>query len=115
MPEANAAAMNLHLEAISKAVDPQAHAVVIFDGAGYHRSRSLRVPDNITLIRLPRYAPELNSIENIWAYLRGNKLSNIVFSNYEDIVDQACQAWCFFDNNKKAITSITHREWAKVK
>ena len=51
-PEANAEMMNLHLEAISKVVDPCAHAVVIFDGAGYHRSKSLRVPANITLIRL---------------------------------------------------------------
>lgn len=106
--------MSLHLEAISKAVDPQAHAAVIFDGAGYHRSRGLRVPANITLIRLPRYAPELNSVENIWEYLRGNKLSNTVFSSYDDIVDKACQAWRFFDRDKPAITSITHREWAKV-
>ena len=113
-PEANAAMMNLHLEVISTAVDADAHAIVLFDGAGYHRSRALRVPANITLIRLPRYAPELNSVENIWAYLRGNKLSNIVFNSYDDIVDKACEAWRFFDNNKGVIFSITHRDWANV-
>ena len=106
--------MNLHLEVISTAVDADAHAIVLFDGAGYHRSRALRVPANITLIRLPRYAPELNSVENIWAYLRGNKLSNIVFNSYDDIVDKACEAWRFFDNNKGVIFSITHRDWANV-
>ena len=106
--------MNLHLEAISKAVDLNAHAAVIFDGAGYHRSRALRVPSNITLIRLPRYAPELNSAENIWEYLRKNKLSNTVFKSYDNIVDKACEAWRFFDGDKTAITSITHRDWAKV-
>ena len=108
------AMMNLHLEAISKAVDPKAHAAVIFDGAGYHRCKTLRVPSNITLIRLPRYAPELNSAENIWEYLRKNKLSNTVFKSYDDIVNKACEAWRFFDNDKPVITSITHREWAKV-
>ena len=114
MPEANAAAMNEHLAAISKVVEPNAHAIVVFDGAGYHRSRSLRVPANITLIRLPRYAPELNSVENIWEYLRSNKLSNIVFKSYDDIVDKACQAWCFFDTNKPVVTSVTQRTWANV-
>lgn len=53
--------MNLHLEATSKAVDPTAHAIVIFDGAVYHRSRTLRMLATITLVRLPRYAPELSS------------------------------------------------------
>lgn len=106
--------MNLHLEAISKAVDPIAHAAVLIDGAGYHRSRCLRIPANITLIRLPSYSPELNSAENIWEYLRKNKLSNTVFDSYDDILNKACEAWRFFDRNKAAVTSITQRDWAKV-
>jgi transposase len=114
VPEANAAMMNLHLDAISKAVDPQAHAAVLLDGAGYHRSRGLRVPGNITLIPLPRYAPELNSAENIWEYLRKNKLANTVFESYDDIVDKACQAWLFFAADKDSVRSITTRDWTKV-
>jgi transposase len=114
VPEANAAMMNLHLDAIGKAVDPQAHAAVLLDGAGYHKSKSLRVPVNITLIRLPRYAPELNSAENIWEYLRKNKLSNTVFDGYDDIVDKASEAWLFFANDKKTVTTITARQWATV-
>lgn len=106
--------MNLHLEAIAKAVAEGAHAAVLLDGAGYHRSAKLKVPANITLIRLPRYAPELNSAENIWEYLRKNKLSNTVFKTYSDILDTACAAWRFFANNTEAVTSITQRDWIKV-
>ena len=106
--------MNLRLEAISKAVAPDAHAAVLLDGAGYHRSHRLRVPANITLIPLPRYAPELNSAENIWEYLRKNKLSNTVFDCYDDIVDKACQAWLFFADDKISVTTITNRDWATV-
>ena len=106
--------MNLHLEAIARAVAVGAHAAVLLDGAGYHRSHRLRVPANITLIRLPRYAPELNSAENIWEYLRKNKLSNTVFESYDDIVDKACQAWLFFANDKTSVTAITTRSWAAV-
>ena len=106
--------MNLHLDVIGKAVAQGAHAAVLLDGAGYHRSRRLKVPGNITLIRLPRYAPELNSAENIWEYLRKNKLSNTVFRTYGDIVDKASEAWRFFADNPKAVTSITHRDWTSV-
>ena len=106
--------MNLHLEAISKAVAAGAHAAILLDGAGYHRSRRLRVPANITLIPLPRYAPELNGAENIWDYLRKNQLSNIIFDGYDDIVDKASNAWLFFAEDRPSVISITKRDWATV-
>ncbi|MGI4800300.1 MAG: transposase [Janthinobacterium lividum] len=28
------------------------------------------MPDNVTLLPLPSYSPQLNPIENVWAYLR---------------------------------------------
>ena len=39
---------------------------------------------NITLLRLPPYAPELNPMENAWAYLHGNMLSMHVWDTYEE-------------------------------
>ena len=114
VPEANTAMMNLHLEVISQEVAEGAHAAVLLDGAGYHHGTRLKVPANITLIRLPRYAPELNSAENIWAYLRQNKLSNTVFKTYDDIVETACAAWRFFATDKPTVRTVTQRSWAKV-
>jgi transposase len=59
--------MNLHLAEISRHVSPGAHAVVLLDGAGSHKlGGQLRVPDNMSLLRLPPYSPELNPMENIW-------------------------------------------------
>ena len=72
------------------------------------------LPANITLIRLPPYSPELNSVENIWAYLRSNKLANTVLGNYNEIVEACCHAWNYFANDKKAATSISKREWATI-
>jgi hypothetical protein len=54
----NTAAMNHHLCEISSQVAADAHAVVILDGAGWHRSQGLVVPSNITLLELPPYSPE---------------------------------------------------------
>jgi len=72
LPTVNIDAMNQHLAAISPCVSEGAIALMIIDGARWHRSRKLIVPDNIVLLRLPPYEPELNSAENIWAYLCAN-------------------------------------------
>jgi len=62
MPYANSHAMNEHLKEISSQVAPGAHAVLVCDGAGWHLpGQKLRVPDNITLLSLPPYSPELGS------------------------------------------------------
>lgn len=88
LPAANADMMNLHLAEISACVAPHAHAVLVIDEAGWHQpGRRLKVPKNITLLHLPPYSPELNPVENVWAYLRGNKLSNRVFETYDAIVE----------------------------
>ena len=54
------------------------------------------MPDNITLLTLPPYAPELNPMENVWEYLRKNKLAITVFNDYVHIIDKSCDAWNFF-------------------
>ena len=97
LPAADAAMMSLHLPEISAAVTPGAHAVFVLNGAGWHRiGGRLRVPHNVTLLHLPPYRPELNPVENVWATLRGNALSNRVLDTYDDIVDACCTTWNWF-------------------
>ena len=74
LPYADAAATGLHLAEIGRHVTPGAHGVVVLDGAGWHAAGDLAVPGNLTLLPLPRYSPELNPVENVWEYLRQNKL-----------------------------------------
>ena len=76
LPFADTQAMNLHLAEIARTVAPGAHAVLVLDGAGWHGGKDLAVPDNISLLTLPPYAPELNPVENVWEYLRGNRLEH---------------------------------------
>jgi transposase len=115
LPFANAEMMNLHLAEISANVASGAHAILTVDGAGWHQTGDkLRVPDNITLLHLPPYSPELNPVENVWAFLRGNKLSNSVFDTYDEIVDTCCVAWRWLTSQPDRITSIGTRSWAWV-
>jgi hypothetical protein len=115
LPEANAEAMNLHLAAVSQAVAPDAFAVMLLDGAGWHQTGGrLVVPENIGLLHLPPYSPELNPVENVWQYLRQNFLSNRVFEHYDAIVDACCAAWNALMALPARLHSITEREWAKM-
>ena len=91
-----------------------ANLFLVFDSAGYHGASTVRTPDNVTLLRLPPYAPELNPIENVWEYLRANKLAITVFDDYDDVVAKTCEAWNFFANDPGRIASITSRTWATV-
>ena len=115
LPHANAAAMNLHLAEIAAQVSPGAHAVLVLDGAGWHQTGGeLRVPHNLTLLHLPPYAPELNPVENLWAFLRGNKLSNRVCEAYNAILDACCEAWNWPIHQPERSTTIASRPWAQV-
>lgn len=115
MPEVNAEAMGHHLEAIAEQVEPAAHAILICDGAGWHQTGGrLPVPDNITLLPLPPYCPELNPMENVWQYLRQNILCSRVWDTYEDIVEACSTAWRFLTDDPERIRSIGHRQWACV-
>ena len=115
MPVANAEMMNLHLTEISTQVAPGARALLICDGAGWHqRGKKLQVPENITLLLLPPYSPELNPMENVWDYLRQNKLCAAVWDTYEDIAEACKEAWNWLIADPGRINSIGDRKWAKV-
>ena len=104
MPAANAEAMTEHLNEISTQVAQGGHAVLLCDRAGWHQTGGrLRVPDNITLLPLPPYAPELNPMENVWDYLRDNRLSRLVWDTYEAIVTACRVALDFLINDPDRI------------
>jgi len=111
MPICNTLAMNHHLAEISRQVAIDGHAVVILDGAGWHRSHGLVVPGNITLLSLPPYSPELNPVEHIWHYLRSHWLANSVFRSLADIMDACETAWRRFAADPGLIVSLCAVAW----
>ena len=114
-PAANTERMNSHLAEISTQVAEGAMAVLICDGAGWHQTGGeLVVPDNLVLLHLPPYSPELNPMENVWDYLRQNKLCALVWDSYEDIVEACKTAWNWLIADPARITSIGQRDWACV-
>jgi putative transposase len=113
MPEVNIEAMNEHLAEISRRVSVGAVALLVLDGAGWHSSPRLLVPKNIVLLPLPPYSPELNPMENVWEFLRGNWLSHRVWDTYEAVLDGCQHAWNKLMEAPDRIASLTTRTWAK--
>jgi len=114
LPHANADAMQHHLDEISRCVAADAHAVLTLDKAGWHTTRKLQLPSNISLLHLPPASPELNPTENIWQYLRQSYLSNRVFRDYDDVVAAASSAWNKLTTEQGRIASIGTRSWTAI-
>jgi transposase len=112
MPVCNTTAMNHHLREISGQVGADAHAVVILDRAGWHRSQALVMPGNITLLELQPYSPELNPVDRIWHYLPSHWLANSVFISLADVTDACEIAWNRFATNRGLIRSLCAVAWA---
>lgn len=92
-PCLNTEVINIFLKEFSATLPDNEQAVMIWDGAGFHQGRKLRVPENVSLIKLPPYSPELNPIENLWHYLKSHYWSNRAYKDYEALEQAAMAAW----------------------
>jgi transposase len=107
LPEATAASMEVFLAHFARELEPGVHAALILDRAGWHIARGLSVPDNITLVPLPPYSPELNPVERVWLYLRERFLSHRVLGGYTALLDAACRAWNALAAEPGRLASLT--------
>ena len=114
MPHVNMDAMKKHLEQISKKTSPNRHAVVIMDGAGWHKESLLAEIDNVSIIKLPPYSPELNPVEQVWSWLRQHHLANRCFEGYESIVEACSEAWNDFISDTQRVIDMCFRDWSDV-
>ena len=114
VPWTNKNIMSLHLQQISQATEKGRHAVVVMDGAGWHRDDAADGFSNISIIKLPPYSPELNPIEQVWSWMRQHCLANQAFGNYNDIVDNVCAAWNEFLEISQRVTKMCSRDWIQL-
>ena len=93
LPEVSTRAMQVFLDQFAAMLGADEHAVMLLDQAGWHGTRALMMPGNVTLVPLPPYAPQLNPVERVWLYLRERHLSHRLLAGYDAIVDACCAAW----------------------
>ena len=85
--------INTFLRQFSESLAPDEHAVMLWDGAGFHRGKELAMPPNITAIQLPASSPEFNPIENLWHYLKSHYWSNRAYPGTEELEIAVIKAW----------------------
>lgn len=113
-PRADTEAMQEFLDRFSKTIADDEHVVMFADQAGWHIANDLAVPDNITLLPLPAYSPELNPVERLWLYLKERFLSHRLLDDYDAIVDAACLAWNRIVADVGRIKSLCTYPWIEA-
>ncbi len=108
MPYCNTECMNMFLKELSQTY-PNDKIILICDGAAWHKSCVLIIPENIELIFIPPYTPEMNPIEQIWKEIRRIGFKNVSFQTLQKVVDRLSDTICSL--SKDTIKSITGRDW----
>jgi len=103
LPWANTAMMNVFLEAMQEALNGR-DCLLVLDQAGWHSSHDLRVPENIELVYLPPYSPELNPVERLWQWLKRHSLRNQFHTSLESVMDAVQQ--CFQQTTPAFLESL---------
>jgi len=108
MPNCNTDCMNVFLEELSKSY-PNDYILLSMDGASWHRSKGLIIPENIRLFYLPPATPEMNPIEQIWKEIRKRGFRNEIFKTLDKVIDRLCDTICSLNNH--TVKSVTGRNW----
>ena len=108
MPNCNTECMNIFLRELSKEYSKD-YILLAVDGASWHRSKSLEIPDNIYMIYIPPYTPEMNPIEQIWDHLREVGFKNEIFPSLQAVMNRLCEV--IYQLKKSTVRSITARKW----
>jgi len=109
----DAGVAQLFLGQPSAALPAGAHAVLVWDGAGWHTAARVVAPANITLVALPPYSPELNPVERLWHYLREHHWSNRVYRDAEELEEAAVAGWRRVCLDPDLIRTVCHCDYAQ--
>ena len=108
--EMNTERMTEFLQQVSQAHSEEL-IIMVVDGASSHKAKALVIPDNIRLLALPPYAPELNPQEHVWDELREKEFPNRVFNHIDAVVKQLEQGLPRLAANADGLRSLTAWPW----
>ena len=110
LPHVNTVCMQIFLDELA-ARHPEDRIVMVVDGAGWHRSESLTIPENMRLVKLPPYSPELNPVEHIWDDLREKSFHNRVFKSIDALEQHLSVSLLQMELDNQRVHSIVAWPW----
>ena len=106
----DSATMSVFLHQVSERHSSE-FVVMVMDGAPSHRSRQLEVPENMVLLYLPPYPPELNPVELLWDELREKEFANKVFDSLESAIVQLAHGLWRLESSPSSLQSLAGWQW----
>ena len=110
LPVVNAHAMSLFLSEVSRR-HPNEFILMVMDKAGWHKAKDLKVPQNMRIIFLPPYSPELNLAEHLWEELREKWFPNQVFNSLNGVESVLVDALDSLEQSPEKVASIAGFDW----
>lgn len=110
LPHVNSECMQIFLDEIAHR-HPNDNVVMVLDGAGWHRSKDFRLPENLRLLFLPPYSPELNPQEHLWDELREKHFHNRVFDSIDALEERLVVALRDLENSPARVKKIAGLDW----
>jgi hypothetical protein len=106
-PYCNTEAMNCFLQQLAVQYSDY-RIVLILDKAGWHVSRNISMPNNLFLLHLPPYSPELNPVELLWREIRRKYFHNKIFNSLDDVEDNLAVALASYHNNPNTVQKLAN-------
>jgi len=110
LPHVNSECMQIFLDEVARRRANE-NIIMVLDGAGWHCSQGLKLPDNLRLHLLPPYSPELNPQEHLWDELREKCFHNRAFDSLDALEDQLLEGLRQLEMQPARVRSITGWEW----
>lgn len=110
LPEVNWEMMSIFLEEVAER-HAEEFVLMVMDSAGWHKAKALNIPENMRLVFLPPYSPELNPVEHVWEEIREKWFPNKVFRNLDAVENLLVEALVTLEGDKKRVASITGFDW----
>lgn len=83
LPYCNSCTFQIFLNEFAKE-NPKELKVIFLDNGAFHKAKKLQIPNNICLIFLPPYSPELNGAEKVWWVIKKG-INMLVFNCIEEL------------------------------
>ena len=112
LPYANAEMMNIFVDHVAQEFE-EYFIVMLVDGAGWHRSKDLKIPENIRFIEQPSHSPELNPAEHIWEAIREKATHNEAFESLDELQERLCTTLLELHDDSERLRSMTNFPYLK--
>ncbi|MGH2478735.1 MAG: IS630 family transposase [Ktedonobacteraceae bacterium] len=112
LPSVNTEVFSQVLELFAQEVRAGADTqiLLVLDGAGWHKSASLSLPQDIQLLFLPPYSPEIQPAERLWP-LSNEPLANRVFTSLDELEEVQAERCRWLQDHPEVVHARTCFHW----